>query len=916
MYMQLRRALLFLFLILPLLSVSGSCSQVWRGRLSPRFEDTLQIPADLAAHRHIQRPRIGLVLSGGGARGIAQIGVLRVLEQHHIPIDFIASTSLGAIVGGLYASGYTVAQIESLALHTPWDDVLSLTEENRRTELFVDQKIAGDRSFLAVRFQGFEPVLPAAVSTGQRLTNFLSTQTLQALYHPVPDFDHLKTPFRAVATDLVSGKRVILSSGSLAEALRASATVPLLFAPIERDSMQLVDGGLVANIPVDVARARGVDIVIVVNSTSGLRTAHEMNAPWQTADQIMSIMMKVLNERQLSNADIVITPPVGNHLSSDFRGLDTLIRAGENAAEEQVGKILDLYARKRRTMDDRSDSAVALRHPTYIEFNGAPIPDSLREVIQNSLDQPQLTTELIQEATEDIYADGGVSDVWAEVVADSEKTKITLTSVSNPILNSVHFQGCRLVPQEEIQQQFLPLLGHPVGSHELTRALEGVLGEYRERGYSLARIVSENFDPESGRFQVTMNEGVIDAINVEGTERTQDAFVLNEFPLQPGDVFEVAKARKGISNIAGTTLFAFVYLEISYNPDGHPIVTIRLRERPSQLLRLGMRADNERQFQGLVDIRDENFRGSGMDLGLTVAGGSRNLDATLEYKARRLFNSYLTLGVGGFFKSIDSYLYANAASTEANRWARDRIGEYRESRYGVSLTFGGQLERLGNATVELILQDVRNTSLSNAENLKEHFRLSMVRLGTIVDTKNAYPFPTSGVGLNFSYEFAFQGLGSEIGYNALRLSYEDYATWGGRVTFHPRFTMGFADRTMPFSQQFRLGGRESFYGLREDDSRGRQLLLLNLEWRYFLPVRLLFDTYVRLRYDLGTISSEPEEIKFSGLRHGLGLELAFSTPVGQAAFGAGESFFFSRDLPNNPIQLGPLLWYFAIGYQL
>ncbi|HTY58357.1 MAG TPA: patatin-like phospholipase family protein, partial [Bacteroidota bacterium] len=229
--------------------------------IRPHFDDSRVERPELIAHRELKRPRVALVLSGGGARGTAQIGVLRVLERYHIPVDFIAATSMGAIVGGLYASGYSVAEIESLAVRTEWDDVLSLTEETKRTELFVDQKIAGDRSFLAVRFQGFAPVIPSAVSSGQRLTDFLSARALQALYHPVPDFDHLKIPFRAVATDLVSGTRVVLKDGSLAEALRASATFPLLFQPIEKNGMQLVDGGLLSNIPVDVARNRGYDII-------------------------------------------------------------------------------------------------------------------------------------------------------------------------------------------------------------------------------------------------------------------------------------------------------------------------------------------------------------------------------------------------------------------------------------------------------------------------------------------------------------------------------------------------------------------------------------------------------------------------------------------------------------------------------
>jgi NTE family protein len=244
------------------------------------------------------------------------------------------------------------------------------------------------------------------------------------------------------------------------------------------------------------------------------------------------------------------------------------------------------------------------------------------------------------------------------------------------------------------------------------------------------------------------------------------------------------------------------------------------------------------------------------------------------------------------------------------------VGEYRDIRYGVGLSFGSLLERLGNVSAELILQNVRLVSLENATSLEEQYRLGIIRLGTIVDTKNSYPFPTSGIGLKLSYEFSLESLGSDIAYNALQVMYEIYSSWGKAVTFHPRFTMGIADRTEPLAQQFRLGGRESLYGLREDDRRGRQLLLLNMEVRFLLPVRILFDTYIRARYDLGTSSAVPEEIKYSSFLHGVGLELALDTPIGPAVFGTGKCFYFSSSLPGNPIQQGPFLFYLMIGYQL
>jgi outer membrane protein assembly factor BamA len=412
-----------------------------------------------------------------------------------------------------------------------------------------------------------------------------------------------------------------------------------------------------------------------------------------------------------------------------------------------------------------------------------------------------------------------------------------------------------------------------------------------------------------------IDEGLIRKIDVQGGVRSRDSFILREFPLQEGEVFQIDKAQQGITNINSMTLFEYVYLEVSY-VSGEPVLTIRLKERPSQLVRFGLRADNERHLQGSLDIRDENFQGTGTELGFTVVGGERNNDLVLEYKARRLFDTYLTFNVSAFYRTLDCYIYGDAPQQGENDWDRLQIGEFQEIRYGGGVSFGSQLERLGKASVELLFQNVRLKNIANAQPLEERHQLGIVRLGTTVDTKDRFSFPTTGVGLTFGYEFALQALGSDQPYNALRLVYDSYSTWGERHTFHPKFTMGFADKTMPFSQQFRFGGVDIFYGLHEDDRRGRELMLLNLEYRYLLPFQLAFDSYVSARYDIGTISTVPEEIKFSTLRHGIGVALAIDTPIGPALFGLGKSFYFSRDLPKNPLQEGPFLFYFSIGYQL
>jgi len=877
-----------------------------------RYSDSAATHQDILRFRDVLRPRVALVLSGGGARGMAQIGVLKVLEKHGIPVDFIASTSIGAIIGGLYAAGVTSTELEHLVLTTNWDDLLSLLDETKRSDLFVDQKVIGERSFVAIRFQGFEPVIPPAVSSGQRFTDFLNTQVLQAPYHAFPDFDHLKIPFRAVATDLVSGRKVVLRDGSLAEALRASATVPLLFNPIEKGGMKLIDGGLVDNIPVDLARQAGYDVVIAVNSTSGLRNEDEMSAPWQTADQIVGIMMERLKADQLRGADVVITPDIGRHLSSDFKDIDQLIAAGEQSAEDALPRIEAIYREKAAGLDPR-DSIVTILHPTAEPDGIDTSSTAWRSIVADRGDS--LNIHDLRKNLAAIYEDGEYQDVYAMVTPDSAATHVRYVGVLRPVLKAVRMNGTRLIAQDTLQRVFAPLIGRVLNHPEADSAVDQLLRIYRARGYSLAQIDSSAFDPSSGILTLWFSEGAVRDVTVDGGVRTQDEFVLSEFPIQKGGVFQIDRAKRGLANIISTNLFEYVYLEVTRVPAG-PLLTIRLKERPSQLVRLGLRVDDERNLQGLVDIRDENFHGIGTELGLMVAGGQRNLDATLGYKARRLFETYLTLGVSAFYRTRASYLYTDAPDQPENHWDRIRVGEYEDLRYGASVSFGTQLEKLGDAVAEFIIQNIRIKSLDRAQALESRQQLSIIRFGSVVDTKDSYPFPTAGVGLRLSYEFAFQGLGSDVSYTALRMMYESFASWGERFTVHPRVTLDFADKTLPLSQQFRLGGRDSFFGLREDDQRGRQLLLLNFEVRYFLPIRLVFDTYLRARYDLGTISANPEEIKFSGLRHGIGAEIAFRTPLGAASVGAGKSFYFGKDLPQNPIQQGPLLFYFMVGYEM
>ncbi len=805
---------------------------------------------NLETSPRINKPKVALVLSGGGARGLAQIGVLKTFEKYDIPIDLIVGNSMGAIVGGLYSSGYTAGELEKIVSKTNWDEILSLTDETKRTELFIDQRQSKEKSFLVIRFDGLQPIIPSSISNGQRVTNFLSNLTLQALYHPSPSFDDLKIPFRAVATDIISGRRIIFDTGSLSEALRASVAVPLLFTPLEKDSLFLVDGGLVSNIPVDIAKSLGADIIIVVNSTSEMLKLNEYSAPWETADQIMTIMMQSSNDNQLKLADIIIKPEIGNHLASDFFNISQLIKAGEVTTEKIIPQILSIVKTRSNSISIGNDSFVN-------DFN-------------------------------DKYSS---------------------------IIKSVLFSGNEKLDNSIIANHFSELLHQPYNEEKIKQLSDSLFLIYRQRGYSLARIDSSKFDLHNGTLSFKINEGKIKELKFTGNDYTAEYVLRREIDMDAGDVFQIKTAQKGITNLSATGLFEYVLLEIQSDENKEPIVIIKVKEKVTDIVRLGINTNNERGFIGKIETRLTNFRGHGEELGFNFTAGIRDRKFGLDYLVHRIFHSYFTFNFNMYHLFHDYNVYADAPYISQRRWDRMQVGEYRLIKYGASVSFGLQLERLGNMILEYKREQHEIKEKTSGGYIPEKYPFSVIKLGTTVDTKNKLPFTTEGMLLSIAYESAIKELGSKLAYTKLTLQYEAYLTLFSDHTFKYKTVFGVADATLPFAEQFSLGGLNSFMGLRENDSRGRQILLFNSEYRIHFPFKIVYDTYLSVTYDLGMISVIPQELKLSGMRHGIGTILGLDTPIGPALIGIGKSFYLPTKVGTHT-SYGPMLFYFSVGLEI
>jgi NTE family protein len=890
-----------LFFILLVFTISVTAQQEYTFSVEYNIK---QLPFGLTKKIPVSKPVVALALSGGGARGLAQIGVLKALEEAGIDFDVIAGTSMGSIIGGLYSAGYSIDELDSIMKATDWNSLLSMDSRNKRTDLLVDQKITEDKAILSLRLEGFSPIIPTSFNNGQKLANHLNLLTLQAPFHVKESFDALKVNYRAVCTDLITGNPVVIGSGSLSQAMRASSSVSFLLSPVRMDSLILVDGGLVANIPVNIARSLGSSYVIAVNTTSSLHKIEELNLPWTVADQVVSIPMQLLNQAQLDDANVVITPDIRYKSAQDFRNLDSVINAGYLAALPFVEQIM-------QSIDSLYD--VSLKENEFyirnvrVNNTSAGIELDLQRKYSR---MDSVSSYEIQKDIYELFNTGNYENIKVVLAEDKGITSFRLLYTEAPLIKQINIEGISFISEEKAFRAVDGLIDQPFKGEIVLHFLAELIGLYRAEGLSLAEITDVSFFKDNGVLSLKIDEGIISQVIVEGNVYTNPTIITREFPLNKGDYFSAASVRRGLVNLQSTDLFDDIVLTVKREEDQN-IIVLTVLERISSIMRFGFRADDENKLQLSLDLRDENVFGTGTEFGLIFFGGTRNRSYVLEHKSNRIFNTYFTYNINGFYRFNDVNAFRNFELAD-DEFTRERIGEYRQIFYGGSLSVGTQVERFGNL---IFRGGYEINELKNKEGLPitpEKFKLVSLKISSTIDTQDDYPYARNGIYFNGFYHTAQTILGGDIGFTNIGFDYKIYFTPVASHTFTPRLTMGFGDKTLPLSQQYSLGGQSSFYGMRQDEFRGRQVFLSSLEYRYFLPFIIFFDTYFKFRYDLGSIWEIQDQIRFKDLRHGIGTALSFDTPVGPADFAVGRSFLLRKTGP--ALVWGDVTFYFSIGF--
>ena len=384
------------------------------------------------------RPKIGLVLSGGGAKGAAHLGVLKILEENRIPVDYIAGTSIGAYVAGMYALGYSAAEIEKLMLNENWS--AGYSDAIPRELLRYRDKQHRDRFNIPIDmgYRDQEIKLPNGLLRGQTMSQLLQRST--GLVHQFGHFDDLAIPFRAVATNLETSEAVIISQGSIVKAMQASATVPGALQTVEYQGKLVVDGGIANNLPVDVVQALGADIIIAVDIGSSLLKRDALNSTLSVVGQLSTMLTNASTERQkllLTEQDILIRPAVGEMSTTDFQIMPQAYALGEQAAQSHLHALQELsvseaeysaYVAKKRRMSRTWLVAVDRPLIELVVNNDSQVSELLIRDTLGILEGDVVTPEQLEAGVANIYALDKFERVDAEFTDTEQGRVLTLTT--------------------------------------------------------------------------------------------------------------------------------------------------------------------------------------------------------------------------------------------------------------------------------------------------------------------------------------------------------------------------------------------------------------------------------------------------------------------------------------------------------
>ncbi len=825
-------------------------------------------------------PKLGLALAGGGARAASSIGVLKVLVQEGIPVAAIAGTSMGAGVGGFFAAGYSPEQIESIFSEYDWNDIFSDTP--RRVFLTQEQKEAGSRHLLEFTFYRGRFMPPSGLSAGQKLTNLLADKTLAASFEADMDFDRLRIPFRAVATDIESGDTVVLGRGLLHEAMRASAALPLVFQPVEIDGRMLVDGGLVNNLPVSVARSMGVDVVIAVDASAGLEKKEQLTSLLEIMGQSISLQVRRESIRQAALADLVITPDTSMFSFADFPAMHLIMKQGEEAARAALPRIRELMRPK---VPDRARAERYRITSLSVRGNSLVSEATIRYALSPILFPQEPSYDDIYAGLVDLFQLGYFNDVALSLEKDGEGALAVLTVEENPVVRSIEISGNTLVPTADILSAIAWQQGTPLNSIRLSSELDRIVASCRDKGFLLTRIARAGMKPDNRTLELVFYEGRVDSITLSGQRTTKRSVIQRETATRAGSPLNFHTAALDIQQLYALNYFESVSADMAKSPQGGIDVTLRIREKPTSKVRFGLRYDLDDRFTGLTDVIVDNVTGRGIKAYLNTRYGNYT-DLTLGYQSPVFLDANFIHSVQAFFRKRQYPVYVDKHQTNV----------FDLTRTGAEALFGYQWFRFGDTYLRYRYATDSMTETNGLDPASDNVRIGSLAFLTTLDTRDEHPFPQKGMLFKGSHEIARIGLGSSGDFTRSVAQAQGNVTFAERHTLTLEATGGLGIGELPYQERFGIGGMGTLLavplaGYQRREFIGANMMGFSAAYRWKIKeyqLKAIRAIYLNVVGQEANVWDSRDEMSINHLRSGAGIGLHADTIIGPVRLDVGS----------------------------
>jgi len=667
---------------------------------------------------------------------------------------------------------------------------------------------------------------------------------------------------------------VVLDHGLLHEAMRASSAMPLVFQPVEVQGRFLVDGGMVNNLPVDIAKSMSVDIVIAVDASSKLEKNERLTSPLEIMSQAISIEIRRETERQAALADMVIAPDTSDYSFTDFPSMKKIIDKGEEAARAALPRIRELMRPRAGAHRDQGHFRI-----TSLTIRGNEnVPDDvIRYAMATSLPSREATMDEILMAMAGVFRLGHFTDVALELMKEEKGYHAVLFVAENPVVKAIEISGNSMIPTREIITELDNQINRTLNVNTLESALDRIVGRYRKNGYVLVRVERAGMSADGGTLQIVMYEGRVDGIQLTGQKKTAPSLIRREIKTTVGSPLNLDTLGRDIQHLYALNYFESLSVDLAKSPQNGIVLIFKIREKPTVKVRLGLRFDLEDSFTGLTDIVIDNLTGRGFKLYLNARYGNYT-DLTLGYHSPVFLRSYFVHTIQAFYRQRNYFIYEN----------KEKISELTIARIGGEVAFGYQWFRFGDTYLRYRYETDRTSETLAPLSAERSLHIGSFAFLSTIDTRDSSAIAHKGILFKGSYESVRPAYGGNQEFTKTSAYLQGNVPLGERHTVMIEGVAGIGNGDIPYQEKFGIGGVDYLLGFpligyQRREFTGSNLMGFTLAYRWKIreyQLKAVRAVYVGMSGHAANVWEARDAMSSKDLRKGAGIGLYADTLIG------------------------------------